>query len=56
MGVRAGCFSFRPNWNLTCLVLLLLQGLNGHALAQTPATDGPANYQGLYLNPTGSGT
>ncbi|KAH6627391.1 hypothetical protein F5144DRAFT_548854 [Chaetomium tenue] len=52
MGARAGCFSCRPIWNLTCLLLLLSQGLNGRTLAQTPASDGPANFQGLYLNPT----
>ncbi|KAH6839565.1 hypothetical protein B0I37DRAFT_237039 [Chaetomium sp. MPI-CAGE-AT-0009] len=55
MGARAGWSSLRHG--LTGLVLLLLQScLVSHALAQTPASDGPANYQGIYLNPTGAGT
>ncbi|EAQ88730.1 predicted protein [Chaetomium globosum CBS 148.51] len=52
MGARAGCFAFRPNWDLACLLLLLLQSFNGRTLAQTAASDAPANFQGLYLNPT----
>ncbi|KAK4150696.1 hypothetical protein C8A00DRAFT_36714 [Chaetomidium leptoderma] len=33
---------------------LLLQCLIGSVLAQTAATDGPGNFQGLYPNPTGT--
>ncbi|KAK4039410.1 hypothetical protein C8A01DRAFT_36620 [Parachaetomium inaequale] len=37
----------------TCLALLQCLASSG-VLAQTPAPDGPANFQGIYLNPTGA--
>ncbi|KAK3296494.1 uncharacterized protein B0H64DRAFT_171260 [Chaetomium fimeti] len=54
MEARAGWSSFRHSLTRLGLLFLLQSFLVSHALAQTPASDGPANYQGLYLNPTGT--